>query len=151
LTDKGSNFLSELFTNVCKLLKIKKLKTTAYYSRTDGGLERTHRVLVEYLRCYIVKDQFHWDKWLPYATFVFNTTPHSSTGFAPHELLFVRKRNIPRILHKETTEIQYTYDSYVKELQACLQSSYEIARSNLQVKKEKSKEYHDRRVNVPFL
>jgi hypothetical protein len=50
----------------------------------------------------------------------------------------------------ETTEIQYTYDNYVKELQAHLQSSYEIARSNLQAKKEKSKEYHDRTVNMPL-
>jgi hypothetical protein len=47
-------------------------------------------------------------------------------------------------------EIQYTYDNFVKELQACLQSSYEIARSNLQVKKEKSKEYHDKTVKVPL-
>jgi hypothetical protein len=31
LTDQGSHFLSEIFTNVCKLLKIKKLKTTAYH------------------------------------------------------------------------------------------------------------------------
>jgi len=54
------------------------------------------------------------------------------------------------ILQKETREIQYTYDNYVKELQARLQSSYEIAGSNLQVKKEKSKEYHDRTVNVPL-
>ena len=74
---------------------------------------------------------------LPYATFVFNTTPHSSTGFTPHELLFGRKPIIPGILQKETPEIQY--DNYVKELQARLQSSYEIARSNLQVKKEKSR------------
>jgi len=96
-----------------------------------------------------LEDQSDWDKWLPYATFVFNTTPHSSTGFTPHELLFGRKSNIPGILQKETPEIQYTY-SYVKELQGRLQSSYETARSNLQVKKEKSKEYYDRTVNVPL-
>jgi transposase InsO family protein len=148
LTDQGSNFLSELFTNVCKLLNIKKLKTTADRPQTNGGIERTHRVLVEYLRCFILEDQSDWDKWLPYANFVFNTTPHSSTGFTPHELLFGRRPNIPGILQKETPEIQYTYDNYVKELQARLQSSYEIARSNLQAKKEKSKEYHDRTVNV---
>jgi len=47
LTDQGSHFLSELFTNVCKLLKIKKLKTTAYHPQTNGALEITHRVLVE--------------------------------------------------------------------------------------------------------
>jgi hypothetical protein len=47
LTEQGSNFLSELFTNVCKLLKIKKLKSTAFHPQTNGALERTHRVLVE--------------------------------------------------------------------------------------------------------
>jgi len=42
LTDQGWNFLSDLFTNVCKLLRIKKLKTTAYHPQTNGALERTH-------------------------------------------------------------------------------------------------------------
>jgi len=62
LTDQGSNFLSELFTNVCKLLKIKKLQSTVFRPQTNGALERTHRVLVEYLRCYILKDQSDWDR-----------------------------------------------------------------------------------------
>jgi transposase InsO family protein len=31
LTDQGSNFLGEFFTNVCKLLKIKKIHRTAYH------------------------------------------------------------------------------------------------------------------------
>jgi len=79
LTDQGSNFLSELFTNVCKLWKIKKLKSTAFHPQTNGCLQTTHRVLVEYLMCYILEDQSDWNRWLPYATFVFNTSPHSST------------------------------------------------------------------------
>ena len=75
LTDQESNFMGDVFGNVCKLLKIKKIKCTAYHPQTNGALERTHRVLVEYLRCFILEDQSNWDKWLPYATFVFNTTP----------------------------------------------------------------------------
>jgi len=109
LTDQDSNFLNELFTNVCKLLKIKKLKTTACHPQTNGALERTHRILVECLRCYILEDQSDWDKWLSYSTFVFNTTPHTGPGFTLHELLFGRKPNIPGILQKETPKIQYIY------------------------------------------
>jgi hypothetical protein len=30
LTDQGANFLSDIFKNVCKLLKIRKLQTTAF-------------------------------------------------------------------------------------------------------------------------
>jgi transposase InsO family protein len=81
LTDQGSNFMSGVFT-VCKLLKIKKIKCTAYHPETNGALERKHGVLVEYLRCFIL-DHSNWYKWLPYATFVFKTTPPYSHGIYP--------------------------------------------------------------------
>ena len=84
-----------------------------------------------------------------YAAFVLNTTPHTSTGFTPHELLFGRKPNITGILQKKTLEIQYTYDNYVKELQARLRSSYEIGQT-FKLRRNKSKAYYDRRVNVPL-
>jgi len=41
LTDQGSNFMSEVFGNVCKILKIKRIKCTAYHPQTNGALERT--------------------------------------------------------------------------------------------------------------
>ena len=103
-----------------------------------------------------MEDQSNWDKCLPYATFVFNTTPHSVTGFTPHELLFGRKPNIPGILQKEPSETQYIYiyiyihDNYIKKLQSRLQSGYETAKINLKSQKERSKEYHDKNINTPL-
>jgi transposase InsO family protein len=43
LTDQGSNILSELFKNMCRLLG-KKIQTTAFHPESNGGLERSHRV-----------------------------------------------------------------------------------------------------------
>ena len=57
LTDQGSNFLSDLFKSMCKLLKIKKIQTTAFHPESNGSLERSHRVLTEYLRHYVREDQ----------------------------------------------------------------------------------------------
>jgi len=57
LTDQGTNFLSEIFKNTCKLLKIDKIQMTVYYSESNDALERSHRTLAEYLRHYINKDQ----------------------------------------------------------------------------------------------
>ena len=37
LSDQGSNFLSELFRNTCKLLRIKKINTTAFHLESNGG------------------------------------------------------------------------------------------------------------------
>jgi len=41
LTDQGSNFLSELFSNVCKFLRVKRVKTSAYHPANNGALERS--------------------------------------------------------------------------------------------------------------
>ena len=81
LSDQGSNFLSELFRNTCKLLGIKKINTTAFHPESNGGLERGHRVLVEYLRHYVTEDQRDWDNWIPYATYVYNITTDRTTGY----------------------------------------------------------------------
>ena len=81
LTDQGTNFLSDLFKNTCKLLKIKKIQTTAFHPESNGGLERSHRVLAEYLRHYMREDQMNWDEWIPYAVYVYNTTVHTTTAY----------------------------------------------------------------------
>jgi transposase InsO family protein len=150
LTDQGSNFMSEVFSNVCKILRIRKIKCTAYQPQSNGYLERYNRVLVEYLRCFILEYQSNWDKWLPEATFVSNTTPHTATGYTPHELLFGRNPSIPGVLQKEPPETLYTYDNYVRELESRLRSGYQTARVNLKPQKVRSKEYRDRNVNTPL-
>jgi transposase InsO family protein len=88
LTDQGSNFLSQLFQNTCKLLRIKKIHTTAFHPESNGGIERGHRVFIEYLRHYVTEDQRGWDDWIPYAAHVYNVTTHRATGYTPFELLF---------------------------------------------------------------
>jgi len=129
------------------LLTINRIKTSPYRPQTNGSNKRADRFLVEYLRCYILDDQTDWDFWIPYATFVFNTTQHSDTGFTPHEHLF--GRNI-RYITEGTPDVRYDYNSYVQELQSLLQSCYEVARTHLKAKKERSKENYDRDTNVPL-
>jgi len=55
------------------------------------------------------------------------------------------------MLQTEPPETHYTYNNYVKELQSRLQSSYQTARANLELQKERSKEYHNSNVNTPYL
>jgi hypothetical protein len=144
LTDQGANFLSELFKNTCKLLKIKKLQTTAFRPESNGGLERSHRVLAEYLRHYVNEDQTNWDEWVPYAMYVYNTTIHSATGYTPFELVYGYKSTLPSTFH-ETPNPQYNYDDYTMELKSRLQSAHEVARQKLLTAKQKSKEHFDKK------
>lgn len=146
LTDQGSNFLSNLFSKVCKLLKSKKIQTTAYHPQTNGQLERSHRTLAEYLRNFIEKDTLSWDTWLPYAIFTYNTTPHSSTKFTPHELVYGHKAELPSSLTLPPT-VSYNYDDYSNELKARFRHSHQIAKENILKSKETSKTYYDKNIN----
>ena len=143
-TDQGTNFVSEVFKATCKLLRIKKIQSTAFHPEFQGGLERSHRVLAEYLRHYVKEDQTNWDEWVPFATYVYNTTEHSATGYTPFELLFGHPSSLPSSL-KSPPSPQYNYDDYVSELRDRLQSAHQAARSNLITHKDRSKDYYDRK------
>jgi len=84
VTDQGSQFMGDIFKRLCKLLKIHKLNTTAYRPESNGALERTHKTMTEYLRCFCNPRNTDSDKWLPSACFVYNTTPHTMTKFTPY-------------------------------------------------------------------
>jgi transposase InsO family protein len=60
-TDQGASFMSEVFRNTCKILKIKKIQSTAFHPESQGSIERSHCVLAEYLQHYISEDQTNWD------------------------------------------------------------------------------------------
>ena len=45
LSDRGANLLSHLMMDVCRLLGIQKLNTTAHHLECDGMVERFNRIL----------------------------------------------------------------------------------------------------------
>lgn len=115
LTDQGTHLVSELFKGICKLLKISKIQTTAYHPESNGALERWHRTLIEYLRHYTEHDQTDWNNWLPYTIMTYSTTPHTATGFTPHELVYGQRAELPATLQLPPYPT-YNYDNYVQEL-----------------------------------
>jgi hypothetical protein len=114
-TDQGANFISEVFKNKCKLLKIKKIQSTAFHPELQGSIERSHRVLVKYLQHYVEEDQTNWDEWVSFATYMCNTSEHSATGYTPFELVFGHRSSLPSALKSEPCP-QYNLEDYVSEL-----------------------------------
>lgn len=134
LTDQGRNFISEIFKNTCKLLKVEKIQTTAYHPESNGALERSHRTLAEYLRHYINADQTDWDEWVPYAMFTYNTTPHTATGYTLFELMYGHQATLPSTLLR-SRKSTYTYDDYAQELKERLRATQQIARNHIKKRK----------------
>ena len=142
-TDQGASFMSEVFRNTCKILKIKKIQSTAFHPESQGSIERSHCVLAEYLQHYISEDQTNWDLWVPFATYVYNTTQHSATGFTPFELLFGRPSTLPSAL-KKPSEPQYNFDDYASKLRGWLQTVHQQTHKNLIESKGRSKDHYDK-------
>lgn len=78
--------------------------------------------------------------------FSYNTAKHKSTGYTPYELMFGKKAYIPSSIQQEP-KFHYTYDDYIRALQYKLNTSFKIARENIISSKERSKEYHDKRIH----
>jgi len=74
--------------DLCQLLGIHKLNTTAYGAQSDGMVERFNTTLKTMIRKHV--DQFgtQWDKYLPGLLWAYRNTPHKSTGEKPSFLLF---------------------------------------------------------------
>lgn len=110
VSDQGTEFLSKVTSDTCKLLKIQKINTSPYHPQANGALERSNRTLGDYLRHYVDKDQSNWDNYIPYAMFVFNSSEHRITGKQPYELIFGRKLVVPGTFIR-TEEPRYNYDN----------------------------------------
>lgn len=95
LSDQGKNYQSDLFKQVCELLDVNKLQTTAYHPECDGLSERFNRTLKEMLRCFINDNHSNWDELLSSLCFAYNTSVHSTTNTTPFEVLFGRKPKLP--------------------------------------------------------
>ncbi|KAE9524514.1 hypothetical protein AGLY_015102 [Aphis glycines] len=112
LTDQGTDFLSKTFTEVCKLLKINKVNTSPFRPQTNGGLERSHRTLAEYLRHYVDKNLNNWDHLLPYAFFVYNSTVHTSTNFQPYSMQVSHKLAREKLIEHKVKIRNNAYPTY---------------------------------------
>ena len=88
LTDRGANLLSHLMLDVCTLLGIEKLNTTAYHPECDGMVERFNRTLKSMLRKRVAQFGAQWDKNLSGILWAYRNTPHEATGEKPSFLLF---------------------------------------------------------------
>ena len=80
LTDRGPNFESQLFQELCRLLAIDKIRTTAYKPSTNGAIERFHATMHSLLARWVANNQKDWDEKLPAVAFAYRTSVHESTN-----------------------------------------------------------------------
>lgn len=146
LTDQGTEFMSFVFEEICKILNITHLNSTAYHHQTIGSLENNHKHLGSYLRIQTNNEPQFWSSWVPYWCFAYNTTIHTQTKYSPYELVFGKQCTLPSNL-TQLNDPLYNYSSYPLEMKYRIQKSQQDAKINLQLCKNIRKERCDQYVN----
>jgi len=81
LTDQGSNFTSQLLTELYRMLHIHPVRTTPYHPQTDGLVERFNKTLKSMLRKFATREGKDWDKLIPFLLFAYREYPKRLQGF----------------------------------------------------------------------
>eukprot|EP00795_Rhopilema_esculentum_P017845 gene17845-biopygen6667 len=146
LSDRGSNFLSSIVNEVCKIMNTRKLNTTAYHPQTDGLVERSNGTLAEGLSMYVSSHQKDWDRHIPMILFAYRVSPHASTGESPFYLLYGREPRLPvdAALLSPSAHLSSSVAEHRARILTNLENAQRIVSSKTQLAQQKMKEYYDR-------
>ncbi|KAF7574116.1 hypothetical protein PtrM4_057390 [Pyrenophora tritici-repentis] len=82
-SDRGPQFVCDLWRHFCKLLDIEQRLSTAYHPQTDGATERMNQEIEKMIRIWATYTQENWLALLPIVIGAINNREASSTGLSP--------------------------------------------------------------------
>ena len=149
-SDQGATFESRVFKELCRLLEVRKTRTSPRNPRGNGQVERFNRTLLKMVKSYLCGEQRDWDLYLGCLAGAYRATPNESTRLSPNLLNLGREIRLPADIvhgHTSVTEEEVpAYCDYVEELRYRLLRAHDVARKYLQQNAKRSKEVYDTRV-----
>jgi transposase InsO family protein len=137
LIDNGTHFTSSMMENLLKRLGIVHLYSTPYHPQTNGQIERLNSTMDAKIVSLSNQSRSEWDDQLPFVTFNYNTTIHSTTKLIPFELMYGRSPVLPCDA-QHTTKLQ----NYVSSLS-------DTARHSILLAQHASKSRYDKNRSDP--
>ena len=133
--------------DVCKLMGVTKLNTTAYHPQCDGLVERMNRILKTVLRKHTTTFGKKWDTFLPGVLWAYRNMPHEATKEKPSFLLFgldckspTEGAHLPPE-HPESVNVK----DYCEQLIDSLFSACKLAASSIQAARVRYKKYYNKK------
>ena len=147
-SDRGSNFMGELFKQTFHKLGVKHITSSAYHPQSQGCLERFHKTLKSTLTKFCLENNKDWDEGIQVALYAIRCASQESLGYSPFELMFGRKaRENLRVLFESwegeaEPEKLAKYIIRFRDRMACVQR---LAKKNMETAQGKMKKYFDRK------
>ena len=93
-SDRGSQFASDLWLEVCRFMGIARDPTTSYHPQHNGKVERMHRCLKNSLRARLL-GRANWLAELPWVMLGLRTAANLDTGVSPSMLVTSHQPALP--------------------------------------------------------
>ncbi|XP_063959750.1 uncharacterized protein LOC135155081 [Lytechinus pictus] len=149
LTDRGSQFTSDMMKEVSRLLSIKQLTTTPYHPSCNGLVERFNQTLKQILKRVCADRPNDWDRYIGPVLFAYRSAPQASLRYSPFELIYGRQVRGPLDILKDLwsdethdPELKTTYQ-YVVDLKERLKSTLEAAHDELRKATSRSERHYN--------
>ena len=137
LSDRGSQFVSDLMREISRLLSVRQLQTTPYHAQCNGLVERWNGTLRRMIQKMAAEKPSDWDRYIPALLFSYREVAQASLGFSPFELVYGRSVRGPiSVLRdiwadEDINEQTKTTYQYVLELRERLESTCKLAHDEL--------------------
>ena len=144
-TDQGTNFKSNLFNKISKLLGIAKTRTSPYRPQCDGQGERMNRTIIELLKLDVKNSTENLDLEIGFSLMAYCSAIQSSTKFKSYYLLYGKEIRLSfdiiyLFLLTKKLRAEHANDVCCKLIQA-----YESVSGKLYLAHEQQQNYYDRR------
>jgi len=133
VSDQGSQFLSAVMKEMCRLLSVKQLVTTPYHPVCNGLIEKFNGTLKNMLRHMCAEKPKDWDRYIGPLLFAYREVKQDCLRYSPFKLLYGRTVRVPMSILRELMtnekvepEVMTTYE-YVLDLKDRLQSTCQLA------------------------
>ena len=147
-SDRGTQFTSNIFKGMCKLLGVHQTLNSSYHPRENGMIERINGTIERLLAMTVQENQSDWSVKLPFVVSAYGATPHKSMGLTPNQMMFGREFEMPidLIIGRPKDPNPITYGEYNEVQRENFETGYSIARQNLLKNAKTQKRYYDVKV-----
>ena len=150
-SDQGRTYESQVFKQLCRMLEVRKTRTSVRNPRGNGQAERFNRTLLRMIKAYLCGEQKEWDLHLGCLAGAYRATPNEATKMTPNLLTMGREVRLPAELVFGRTnsydgEDITSYGAFVDVLRARMQYAHEIARKYMSSAAKRSKDLYDIKV-----
>ncbi|KAL2083737.1 hypothetical protein ACEWY4_021510 [Coilia grayii] len=148
LSDRGSQFVSSLFQELCAGWTVIPKLTTAYHPQTNLT-DRVNRNIKAMISSYVGDQHNKWTQYLPEFRFALNSSVHETTGVSPAELHLGRKLKSPmdKLLlgrNPPPDTLRYDVEKRLRDLQE------QVAETSKKAKQRQLCNYNKKRREVTY-